>query len=94
VLHTEKPCQLVIMALRPKEEIGAEVHKLDMNSTVAQPSRAVRHALEAVDAACVDVARGVEESRRLTRGFVARTPWAKIDRNAILACRRSATRGR
>ncbi len=29
VLYTTKHCQLVIMALRPKEEIGAEVHKLD-----------------------------------------------------------------
>ena len=29
VLYTAKNCQLVVMALRPKEEIGAEVHKLD-----------------------------------------------------------------
>ena len=29
VLYTAKHCQLVIMALKPKEEIGAEVHKLD-----------------------------------------------------------------
>ena len=29
VLYTAKNCQLVLMALRPKEEIGAEVHKLD-----------------------------------------------------------------
>jgi len=29
VLYTEKNCQLVVMALKPKEEIGAEVHKLD-----------------------------------------------------------------
>ena len=29
VLYTAKHCQLVIMALRPKEEIGAEVHQLD-----------------------------------------------------------------
>jgi hypothetical protein len=29
VLYTAKHCQLVVMALRPKEEIGAEVHKLD-----------------------------------------------------------------
>lgn len=29
VLYTAKNCQLVIMALKPKEEIGAEVHKLD-----------------------------------------------------------------
>ena len=29
VLYTAKHCQLVVMALKPKEEIGAEVHKLD-----------------------------------------------------------------
>jgi mannose-6-phosphate isomerase-like protein (cupin superfamily) len=29
VLYTSKHCQLVVMALKPGEEIGAEVHKLD-----------------------------------------------------------------
>lgn len=29
VLYTAKHCQLVLMALEPKEEIGAEVHQLD-----------------------------------------------------------------
>lgn len=29
VLYTAKHCQLVVMALKPKEEIGAEAHKLD-----------------------------------------------------------------
>ncbi|HEX7556147.1 MAG TPA: cupin domain-containing protein [Leptolinea sp.] len=29
VLYTAKNCQLVVMSLKPKEEIGAEVHKLD-----------------------------------------------------------------
>jgi mannose-6-phosphate isomerase-like protein (cupin superfamily) len=29
VLYTAKNCQLVVMALKPKEDIGAEVHKLD-----------------------------------------------------------------
>ena len=29
VLYTAKNCQLVIMALKPNEEIGMEVHKLD-----------------------------------------------------------------
>ena len=29
VLYTGKHCQLVVMALKPNEEIGAEVHKLD-----------------------------------------------------------------
>jgi mannose-6-phosphate isomerase-like protein (cupin superfamily) len=29
VLYTAKNCQLVVMVLKPGEEIGAEVHKLD-----------------------------------------------------------------
>lgn len=29
VLYTAKHCQLVVMALNPKEEIGSEVHTLD-----------------------------------------------------------------
>lgn len=29
VLYTARGCQLVLMALKPQEEIGAEVHKLD-----------------------------------------------------------------
>jgi mannose-6-phosphate isomerase-like protein (cupin superfamily) len=29
VLYTSKYCQLVLMALKPHEDIGAEVHKLD-----------------------------------------------------------------
>ena len=29
VLYTAPHCQLVVMALKPQEEIGAEVHKLD-----------------------------------------------------------------
>ncbi len=29
VLYTAKNCQLVLMALKPKEEIGAEIHRLD-----------------------------------------------------------------
>ena len=29
VLYTAKHCQLVVMALKPGEEIGAEIHKLD-----------------------------------------------------------------
>ncbi len=29
VLYTAKSCQLVVMALKPKEEIGMEVHQLD-----------------------------------------------------------------
>ena len=29
VLYTAKNCQLVLMSLKPREEIGAEVHTLD-----------------------------------------------------------------
>lgn len=29
VLYTAKNCQLVVMALKPKEEIGMEEHRLD-----------------------------------------------------------------
>ncbi len=29
VLYTAKHCQLVVMSLKPGEEVGAEVHKLD-----------------------------------------------------------------
>ena len=29
VLYTARHCQLVVMALKPKEEIGLEVHQLD-----------------------------------------------------------------
>jgi mannose-6-phosphate isomerase-like protein (cupin superfamily) len=29
VLYTAKNCQLVVMSLKPKEEIGMEVHELD-----------------------------------------------------------------
>ena len=29
VLYTAKHCQLVVMSLKPKEEVGTEVHRLD-----------------------------------------------------------------
>jgi mannose-6-phosphate isomerase-like protein (cupin superfamily) len=38
VLYTAKHCQLVVMALKPQEEIGAEVHKLDQFFRVEQGS--------------------------------------------------------
>jgi mannose-6-phosphate isomerase-like protein (cupin superfamily) len=38
VLYTARNCQLVLMALKPKEEIGAEVHKLDQFFRVEQGS--------------------------------------------------------
>jgi mannose-6-phosphate isomerase-like protein (cupin superfamily) len=38
VVYTAKNCQLVVMALKPKEEIGAEVHKLDQFFRVEQGS--------------------------------------------------------
>ncbi|MCX7054383.1 MAG: cupin domain-containing protein, partial [Proteobacteria bacterium] len=38
VLYTAKHCQLVLMALAPGEEIGAEVHKLDQFFRVEEGS--------------------------------------------------------
>jgi mannose-6-phosphate isomerase-like protein (cupin superfamily) len=38
VLYTAKHCQLVLMALQPKEEIGAEVHTLDQFFRVEEGS--------------------------------------------------------
>ena len=38
VLYTSKHCQLVLMALKPKEEIGAEVHELDQFFRVEEGS--------------------------------------------------------
>jgi mannose-6-phosphate isomerase-like protein (cupin superfamily) len=37
-LYTAKYCQLVVMALKPKEEIGMEVHKLDQFFRVEEGS--------------------------------------------------------
>ena len=38
VLYTAQNCQLVVMALKPKEEIGMEVHKLDQFFRVEEGS--------------------------------------------------------
>ena len=38
VLYTARNCQLVLMALKPKEEIGTEVHKLDQFFRVEEGS--------------------------------------------------------
>ena len=38
VLYTAKHCQLVVMALKPQEEIGAEVHTLDQFFRVEEGS--------------------------------------------------------
>ena len=38
VLYTAKNCQLVVMALKPKEGIGMEVHKLDQFFRVEEGS--------------------------------------------------------
>ncbi len=38
VLYTAKHCQLVVMALEPKEEIGEEVHRLDQFFRVEEGS--------------------------------------------------------
>jgi mannose-6-phosphate isomerase-like protein (cupin superfamily) len=36
ILYTARNCQLVVMALKPQEDIGAEVHKLDQFFRVEQ----------------------------------------------------------
>ena len=41
VLYTAKNCQLVLMALKPNEEIGAEVHELDQFFRVEGTGEAV-----------------------------------------------------
>jgi mannose-6-phosphate isomerase-like protein (cupin superfamily) len=41
VVYTAKNCQLVVMALKPGEEIGAEVHTLDQFFRVEEGSGAV-----------------------------------------------------
>ncbi len=41
VLYTARNCQLVVMSLKPKEEIGEEVHKLDQFFRVEAGSGAV-----------------------------------------------------
>lgn len=38
VLYTAKNCQLVVMALKPGEEIGAEIHQLDQFFRVEEGS--------------------------------------------------------
>ncbi len=38
VLYTAQHCQLVVMALKPREEIGAEVHTLDQFFRVEEGS--------------------------------------------------------
>ena len=38
VLYTAKNCQLVLMTLKPQEEIGAEVHQLDQFFRVEEGS--------------------------------------------------------
>lgn len=50
VLYTARNCQLVVMSLQPKEEIGAEVHQLDQFFRVEEGTGeavldGVRHAI-------------------------------------------------
>ena len=52
VLYTAKNCQLVVMALKPREEIGAEVHTLDQFFRVEEGAGeavldGVRHSIRA-----------------------------------------------
>ena len=47
VLYTAKNCQLVVMSLKPQEEIGAEVHKLDQFFRVEEGTGGVHTAISA-----------------------------------------------
>lgn len=52
VLYTAKHCQLVLMSLKPREEIGEEIHKLDQFFRVEEGSGeavldGVRNAIQA-----------------------------------------------
>jgi hypothetical protein len=42
VLYTAKNCQLVVMSLKPGEDIGAEAHKLDQFFRVGRKAKARR----------------------------------------------------
>lgn len=53
VLYTAKHCQLVVMALKPKEEIGAEVHQLDQFFRVEEGSGEV-----VLDGVCTPISDG------------------------------------
>ena len=67
VLYTARNCQLVVMALKPKEEIGAEVHKLDQFFRVE----------EGTGEAVLDGVRTV-----ISAGFAVRVP-AGMNHNII-----------
>ena len=72
VLYTASNCQLVVMALKPKEEIGAEVHKLDQFFRVEEGHGeavldGVRTALQAGSAVVVPARAPRRESSLFTR---------------------------
>jgi mannose-6-phosphate isomerase-like protein (cupin superfamily) len=52
VLYTAKNCQLVIMALKPKEEIWMEVHKLDQFFRVEEGTGEVSSTCQSVTQPC------------------------------------------
>ena len=66
VLYTARHCQLVLMALKPKEEIGAEVHTLDQFFRVE----------EGTGEAVLD---GVRTAIRAGFAIVVRGPFAPCD---------------
>jgi hypothetical protein len=70
VLYTEKNCQRVVMALKPKEKIGMEVHKLDQFCRVeARTGEAVLDGVRTVIGA----------------GFAVPMPAGRITTSSILA---------
>ena len=100
VLYTAKHCQLVLMALKPKEEIGAEVHTLDQffrveegvtrcSMAVGRPSeRASRSSSRRMVSVASHSLRACEAERhQRTRGSSG--PPAVIARNSRRPTRRS-----
>ena len=62
VLYTAKNCQLVVMSLKPNEEIGAEVHTLDQFFRVEEGTgEAILDGVRTTIRAGTDIA-GIEQS--------------------------------
>src|SRR5512133_2753913 len=77
VLYTAKHCQLVVMALKPTEDIGAEVHTLDQFFRVEAGTGEA-------------VLDGVRTAIRA--GFAVVVPAAGVVRNAVPMIRRRIER--
>jgi len=68
VLFTAKYCQLVVMALKPREEIGAEVHKLDQFFRVEEGSGEA--VLDGVQTAIREASQSLSQLGRITTSSI------------------------